>query len=141
MPWFPDCGSEIPGDDPILFALPDPGHQQDAGRDAGTAQRQALRGIGYSQPLRALGFKRASALHRTVAVTIGFDHRTNGDALANVILHRVKIFSERRERNFRPSPPVENQRAAFRYFRQIGTRSVHLADYSDRTRRSVKCPW
>jgi hypothetical protein len=51
-----------------------------------------------------------------VAVTIGFDHRTNGDACTDVLLYRVKILSERSERNFRPSPAVENQRAAVGHF-------------------------
>jgi hypothetical protein len=51
----------------------------------------------------------------------------------------VKVLSQRSERNFRPSPAVENQRADFRYLRQIGAWGVHLADYSDRTRRAVKC--
>jgi hypothetical protein len=44
----------------------------------------------------------------------------------------VKIFSQRGQRNFRPSAAVENQRAAVGHFRQIGTRRVHVADYSER---------
>src|ERR1035438_2187722 len=135
VPWFPDGGSEILGDDPILLALPDSGHQQDAGLGAGAAQSQALRGIGYSQPLRALGFERERALHRAVAVTIDVDRRTTGDAFTDVLLHGGKIFSQRCQRNFRPSPAVENQRAAVGYFRQIGTPRVHVADYSDRASR------
>ncbi len=121
------------GDDPIFLALPDSGHQQDAGLDAGAAQRQAFRGIGHSQPLGALGFERARALHRAVAVAIGFDHRANGDVFADVLLYRVKIFSQRGQRNFRPSSAVENQRAALGNFRQNRTRRVHIADYSERT--------
>src|SRR5260370_24826990 len=95
VPGFPDCGSEILGDDPILLTLPDSGHQQDAGLGAGAAQRQALRGIGNAQPLSAFGFKRARALYRTVAVTLRFDHATNGDAVADMLLSRTKIFSSR----------------------------------------------
>ncbi len=129
------------GDDPVFLALPDSCHQQNAGRDAGAAQRQAFRGIGHAQPTSAFGFKRARAFDRAVAVTVGFDHGTNGDACADVLLYRVKILSERSQRNFRPSPAVENQRAALRYFRQIGTRCVHVADYSDRTSRVAKCQW
>ena len=112
VPRFPDGGSEILSDDPILLTLPDSGHQQDAGLDASAAQRQAFRGIGYTQPLGTFGFEGTRALHRSVAITIGLDHRTNGDACANVLLDGMKIFAERRQRNFRPGPAVENQRAA-----------------------------
>ena len=121
------------GDDPVFLALPDSCHQQDAGLDAGAAQRQAFRRIGYSQPRSALGFERPRALHCAVAVTVGFDHGTNGDACADVLLYRVKVLSQRSERNFRPSPAVENQRAALRHFRQVRARRVHVADYSERT--------
>ena len=69
---------------------------------------------------------------RTVTVAIGFDHRANGDAGADVLLYRVKIVSQRGQRNFRPSPAVENQRAALGHFRQIGARRVHIVDYSER---------
>ena len=139
VPWFPDRGSEILGDDSIFFALPDSGHEQDAGLDTGATQRQAFRGIGHSQPPSAFGFERARALHRAVAVTVGFDHRANGDSGADVLLYRMKIFSQRSERNFRPGAAVENQRAAVGQFRQVGTRCVHIADYSERRhhRRSL----
>jgi len=101
--------------------------------NAGAAQRQAFRGAGHSQPLGALGFESARALDRTVTVAIGFDHRANGDVGADVFLYRVKIVSQRGQRNFRPGPAVENQRAALGHFRQIGTRRVHIVDYSERT--------
>src|SRR5664279_6274800 len=81
VPRFPDRRSEIMRDDPSLFAFPDSGHQQNARLGTGAAQRQAFRGVGYSQPIGTLGFECASALHRAVAVTISFDHGTNGDAL------------------------------------------------------------
>ena len=98
VPRFPDRGSEILSDDPIFLTPPDAGHQQDAGLDAGAAQRQAFRGIGHSQPLGALGFEGARALHRAVAVTIGFDHRTNGDAFADVLLDWRENFLPARTR-------------------------------------------
>jgi hypothetical protein len=51
----------------------------------------------------------------------------------------VKVFSQRGQRNFRPSPAIENQRATIGQSRQIGTRPVHTADYSERRhqRRSL----
>jgi hypothetical protein len=52
-----------------------------------------------------------------MAVTVGFDHGADGDACADVLLYRVKILSERSERNLSPSPAVENQRADFRHLR------------------------
>jgi hypothetical protein len=94
VPWFPDRRREIMGDDSIFLALPDSSHQQDTGRNAGSAQRQTLRGIGHSQPVGALGFERPRTFHRAVAVTVGFDHCANGDIFADVLLHRVEIFSQ-----------------------------------------------
>ena len=139
VPGFPDRRSEVLRHDAVFLAFPDSGHQQDSGPGAGAAQRQAFRGVGHSQPLGALGFERARALDRAMPVTIGFDDGTNGDGLADMHLHRVKIFSQCSERNFRPGTSVENQRAAVGQFRQIGTGSVHVADYSDGTRRQVTC--
>src|SRR5208337_74424 len=91
VPGFPDGGSEILSDNPIFLALPDSGHQQDASLDAGAAQLHAFLGIGYAQPLGALGFEGTRALDRSVAVAIGLDHRTDGDACADVLLDGVKI--------------------------------------------------
>jgi hypothetical protein len=127
VPWLPNRGSKILRDDPIFLPLPDSGHQQDAGRDPGSAQRQTFRGIGHSQPLGALGFERQRALHRTMAVTVGFDHCADGNVCADMLLDRVKIFSQRGQRNFRPSPAVEDQRAAVGQFRQLGARSIHVS--------------
>jgi hypothetical protein len=73
------------------------------------------------------------------AVTVGFDYGTDGDAFAYVLLYGVEIFSQCGERDFGPSPAVENQRAALGYPRQIETRCVHLADYSDGTHCAVSC--
>jgi len=64
-------------------------------------------------------------------VAIGFDDRANCDFLTDVTLYCSEIFSERPQRNFRPSAAVKNQRTALGHFRQIGARSVHVADYSD----------
>ena len=60
----------------------------------------------------ALGFKRPSALHRTMAVTVGFHHRADSDGIADVPLDRVKILSQRGQGNFRPRTAIKNQRAA-----------------------------
>ena len=95
VPGFPNRGREIVGDDAVLFAFPDAGHEEDAGPDAGAAQGAAFRGIGDTKPGHAFGLKRQGAFDGSVAVTIGLDHRTNGYACAHVLLYGVEIFSER----------------------------------------------
>src|SRR5271156_1846801 len=92
VPGLPDRRSKIFGDDTAFLALPDPGHQQNASLATGAAQCEAFGGIGYSQPLRAFGFKRAGALHRAVTITVSLDHAANG-YVADVFLHGVEIFS------------------------------------------------
>jgi hypothetical protein len=41
--------------------------------------------------------------------------------LADVLLYGVKIFSERGQRNFGPTPALDNQRASVRHSRHIRT--------------------
>ncbi len=57
-------------------------------------QGSPVGGVGDSEPRRALGFEREGALDRSVPVAVGFDHRANGHAFADVLLHGVKVFSE-----------------------------------------------
>ena len=133
VPGFPNRGREIVGDDAVLFALPDAGHEEDTGPDAGAAQGATLRGVGDTEPGHAFGLKREGAFDGSVAVTIGLDHSTNGYARADVLLYGAEIFSERAERNLRPGSAVENQRAPIGYLRQVGARCIHLADYNERT--------
>ena len=95
VPGFPNRGREIVGDDAVLFALPDAGHEEDTGPDAGAAQGATFRGVGDTEPRHAFSLKREGAFDGSVAVTIGLDHRTNGYARADVLLYGVKILSER----------------------------------------------
>ena len=114
---LPDRGSQILGDDAVFLALPDSGHQQDAGSERRRRAAPSLRRH-WSRPAiaRPRLRERERAFDRAVTVAIGFDHRADRDAWADVLLYRVEIFSQSGERNFRPGAAVENQRAAARAF-------------------------
>ena len=71
----------------------------------------------------------------------GFDDRANGHAGADVLLHGVKILTQRGQRNFCPGSPVQDQRPAIGHLRQIKPWSIHITDYSDRANWVVKCRW
>ena len=120
----------------LFFALPDSGHQQNAGLDARSAQGQTLRRVGNAKPVRTLGLESARTFDRAVAVSVSLHDRTDGYRFADMILDGMKIFPERFKRNFGPGASIENQRAALRYFRHFRAWSVHVADYSDAGTRS-----
>ena len=124
-------------DDPILFALPDSGHQQNPCPNAGAAQRAPFGGIGYAEPGRAFGFKRERAFGCAVAVTVGFYNRADRDVRADMLLHGAEVVAQSKERYFGPSAAVERKRAAIGQDQAFKARSIHYRDYSDG--RSNEC--
>src|SRR5271168_5354901 len=82
--------------------LPESGHQQNVGLNAGIAQRDGFVERSHSQPACTLGLEGAGAFDGAMTVGVGLYDGAYGDARADMLLHGTEILPQGGKGNFSP---------------------------------------